>query len=936
MTRKSDENLVINVHNSSYQCWRFLPAISITLVHPLVNHTSASTYFIHTTHLSLISYLPQNQPQEASMRKITLLTTISIVTLLMTIFLGTSAYGVALTTPEAANSATHIVTSPASNQVSNQSPLKPLLTNPVAEYRFEKCAPGYPASTSDHTGNLPDGVLKNNATITNDGDGQIHRAYSSNGDNGDHLWVIDDDGGTPNDESDDQLLDNTLDIVGDLTISAWINITSYKSEIIVSRSHDGEFWFGMRWDGDFTYAHSGHSAVDSSGSRVPTDGQWHQVGLVRTGSGSNFTLEFYIDGVLADTQAYNYPISTSDRPLEIGSCQIVCGGYNFDGKIDEVKIFNSAATSQEMSTIYTNESSGKNYDGTQRCPLDWGDLPDSFATDKTDDGGEGTGPSHFIGSNLYLGSCIDVDTDGQPDAHAGAAGSGSGNGDDGNTGSATTGSCANAGDDEDGIKLSTPLIAGNQACFKVTAHNATTAPVNIYAWVDWNGDGNFGAGSTVDTDEAFVLGTVPASTDWTDHEVCTTVPAAATFDGGETHMRFRLTSDTLSGPDWGGAASDGEVEDYYQDLACAGNFVWDDTNGSTPNVQDGSDTGLSGVEVRMVWAGPDGVIDTSASDTSAQNDDVIYTATTDSNGVYNFCGLTPGNKFKMQIHTPPSATSKAVTADQGGDENKDSDGQQTSPGNPVEGPEFDVTSPINMPTNENGNQDNPGSINNFPDAQDNLQFDFGFQQTKVAIGDRVWADDDKNGAMNGAEAGIDSVTVQLYKDADGDGICEPGGDDGSPISTTTTSGDGYYQFLDLEPSDGNDPKTNYCVVIPKSGIPSQYKASSKGWTSDPDTTDEGSGQGDDAYPSGSYVVTRPLTATLEGQTGSDAADAPGYSDKSSYFTVDFGFHTDADPANAVGMAQMQGQNQHSWWLLSILLLLASALTLYIWQHRRAM
>ena len=154
------------------------------------------------------------------------------------------------------------------------------------------------------------------------------------------------------------------------------------------------------------------------------------------------------------------------------------------------------------------------------------------------------------------------------------------------------------------------------------------------------------------------------------------------------------------------------------------------------------------------------------------------------------------------------------------------------------------------------------------------------------------------------------------------GVCKPGGDDGStPISTTTTSGGGYYQFLNLEPSDDNDPKTNYCVVIPKSSVPSQYKASSKGWTGDPDTTDEGSGQGDDAYPSGAYVVARPLQATLEGQAGSDVADAPGYSDKSSYFTVDFGFHTDANPANAVEVSRLTVQERGEWkWGVGMLLL----------------
>jgi hypothetical protein len=252
-------------------------------------------------------------------------------------------------------------------------------------------------------------------------------------------------------------------------------------------------------------------------------------------------------------------------------------------------------------------------------------------------------------------------------------------------------------------------------------------------------------------------------------------------------------------------------------------------------------------------------------------------------------------------------------------------------------PQFTIASVTGLPTNENSLGDNNGASgpNNFPDNQVDQTIDFGFKQSKVAIGNRVWADTDKSGAMNGSETGIDGVTVQLYRDADGDGTCEPGGDDGSVITSTTTSGGGYYQFLGLTPTDGNDPKTNYCVVIPKSGIPSQYKSSSSGWTSNPDTTDEGSGQGDDAYPSGSYVVARPLKATLEGQTGTDVADAPGYSDKSSYFTVDFGFHTDDTPANAVALSRLSAHHADVWGIVMALLLLVTGAAIFQWRRRQS-
>ena len=60
---------------------------------------------------------------------------------------------------------------------------------------------------------------------------------------------------------------------------------------------------------------------------------------------------------------------------------------------------------------------------------------------------------------------------------------------------------------------------------------------------------------------------------------------------------------------------------------------------------------------------------------------------------------------------------------------------QTAPGDASVGPDFTIPDPISLPTGENGNQDNPGGINNFPDAQDDLTIDFGFTQALYDWGD---------------------------------------------------------------------------------------------------------------------------------------------------------------------------------------------------------
>lgn len=168
------------------------------------------------------------------------------------------------------------------------------------------------------------------------------------------------------------------------------------------------------------------------------------------------------------------------------------------------------------------------------APIDLGDAPDpTYPTLWAN-----SGAYHFLGSEVYLGACVDAEPDGQPSAYA--------NGDDLNGDGPAYGSCP-TGDDEDGVIFTTPLLPGGLAGVTVIAN----APCDLYAWVDFNGNGDWtDTGERIFTYEALSAGANPLSF---------AVPPGATV--GETYARFRCVSDY----EWlepYGYAPNGEVEDY--------------------------------------------------------------------------------------------------------------------------------------------------------------------------------------------------------------------------------------------------------------------------------------------------------------------------------------------------------------------------------------
>ena len=141
-------------------------------------------------------------------------------------------------------------------------------------------------------------------------------------------------------------------------------------------------------------------------------------------------------------------------------------------------------------------------------------------------------------------------------------------------------------------------------------------------------------------------------------------------------------------------------------------------------------------------------------------------------GSYSFASVPPGVYVVVQTDL---AGYQSVA---------DNDSIADMPGSPVDAANTSPTDnwlPVNLASAE------LDSGNDFVDEQSG------------AVGDYVWDDLDADGIQDSGEVGLGGVTVNLYRDADGDGIPEPGGDDGVAVAATATSLAGAYSFSGLAP-----------------------------------------------------------------------------------------------------------------------------------------
>ena len=164
--------------------------------------------------------------------------------------------------------------------------------------------------------------------------------------------------------------DVTLGTVsGDFTIEAWINIDVNQNGEIFMRNTDGggasQVHYGLRYrDGDLML-HLGTGLGSSSyyavktANTIPT-GEWiHVAGVFNAGTGATL----YVNGVAQTTDA---PNTNSNSSINYGSSgtgintigkfRTLSGDYNpYDGRIDELRIWNVARTASEIQSNMGNQ-----------------------------------------------------------------------------------------------------------------------------------------------------------------------------------------------------------------------------------------------------------------------------------------------------------------------------------------------------------------------------------------------------------------------------------------------------------------------------------------------------------------------------------------------------------------------------------------------------
>ena len=219
--------------------------------------------------------------------------------------------------------------------------------------------------------------------------------------------------------------------------------------------------------------------------------------------------------------------------------------------------------------------------------------------------------------------------------------------------------------------------------------------------------------------------------------------------------------------------------------ASVGDRVWHDQDAD--GVQDAGETaGVPGVRVELLSGAT-----------------VLDYAYTDLDGRYRFTGLLPGG-YQVRFGPPP-AGHFVSPRDAGGDDAADSDADLAAG---LTTAAFSVAS-----------------------GDDDRSHDLGLFQL-ASLGDRIWHDQDADGAQDAGEPGLAGVTVELW----------PSGA-GAPLSTTTTLASGLYTFTNLVPGD-------YYVQF---AMPAGYDA-----VSPPDRAAAGDGADSDADP----ITRRTATTSL--------------------------------------------------------------------------
>lgn len=206
-----------------------------------------------------------------------------------------------------------------------------------------------------------------------------------------------------------------------------------------------------------------------------------------------------------------------------------------------------------------------------------------------------------------------------------------------------------------------------------------------------------------------------------------------------------------------------------------GDRIWLDSDGN--GTQNGTEPGLSGVTITLYAA--DGVT-------------VLATTISDASGKYIFTGLPASTNYIVGITYPAGMTLTSTTG--------------TTSGNSTVNNDFSTAS------------GKTGLVNTGTAGTQVTGVDAGLVMAPAVtavLGDKVWLDlaGGTNNVQDASEPGVAGVSVNLYRDANGDGSIS-GAEASTPYATTVTDAFGNYIFNNLPASVGTGTLYQVGFVVP--------------------------------------------------------------------------------------------------------------------------
>ncbi len=166
---------------------------------------------------------------------------------------------------------------------------------------------------------------------------------------------------------------NALDGLRDLTLSFWVNTTNTGTQAAISAANGGSGNEFLAWFPNNTsfLPFVKNTALGTITIPDIADGNWHHIAWTRIGASNCVSVDGVQSGCRSGSTA---ALNISPGGLIIGQEQdSVGGGFNinqdWEGEIDEVIVFQRGFSPTEITTLYTNQNAGNNWDGSGRvCP----------------------------------------------------------------------------------------------------------------------------------------------------------------------------------------------------------------------------------------------------------------------------------------------------------------------------------------------------------------------------------------------------------------------------------------------------------------------------------------------------------------------------------------------------------------------------------------